>query len=151
MQTNLENLSVSTSNSGSTENESSASRENLSEERASYRNPSNMNGSVNTSTISSLTPTIATTFQQIRVNIKCARFTPNGGLFNTKGDIYVEMIIDGSPSRKTEIAKKTWTPVWNENFDILITPLSRKFTFMLLTCVIKRIATGECNNLYLTK
>ena len=70
--------------------------------------------------------------QQIRVNIKCARFTPNGGLFNTKADIYVEMIIDGSPSRKTEIARKTWTPAWNENFDVLITSTSRKKVLELL-------------------
>lgn len=64
-------------------------------------------------------------FQQIRVNIKGARFTPSGGIFNTKGDIYVEMIVDGNPARRTEIVRKTWTPFWNENFDILVTPSSR--------------------------
>lgn len=65
------------------------------------------------------------TFQQIRINIKCARLTPHGGLFNNKADLYAEIITDGSPSRKTEIARKTWSPQWNENFDILVTPTSR--------------------------
>jgi hypothetical protein len=50
--------------------------------------------------------------------VKSARFIPTGRLFNTKGDIYVEMIIDGNPARKTEIMRKTWTPQWNENFDV---------------------------------
>ncbi|CAF0806628.1 unnamed protein product [Brachionus calyciflorus] len=65
------------------------------------------------------------TYQQIRVHIKGARFTPSGGLFNSKADIYAEMIIDGNPSRKTELARRTWTPVWNEYFDVLITPMSK--------------------------
>ena len=41
-----------------------------------------------------------------------------GGFFNNKADIYAEMIIDGNPSRKTEIIRKTWAPNWNENFDM---------------------------------
>ena len=49
--------------------------------------------------------------------VKSARFTPVGGIFNAKADIYVELIVDGSPSRRTEIARRTWTPVWNETFD----------------------------------
>lgn len=65
------------------------------------------------------------TFQQIRINIKCAKLTPMGGLFNQKADLYAEIITDGNPSRKTEIARKTWSPLWNENFDILVTPTSR--------------------------
>jgi atrophin-1 interacting protein 5 (WW domain-containing E3 ubiquitin protein ligase 1) len=48
-----------------------------------------------------------------------------GGIFNQKADLYAEIITDGNPSRKTEIARKTWTPQWNENFDILVTPTSR--------------------------
>ena len=47
-----------------------------------------------------------------------ANIVPVGGIFNSKGDIYVEMIIDGAPSRKTEIAPKTWEPKWNETFDM---------------------------------
>lgn len=65
------------------------------------------------------------TFQQIRINIKCARLTPSGGIFNTKADLYAEIITDGNPSRKTEMIRKTWSPQWNENFDILVTPTSR--------------------------
>lgn len=86
----------------------------------------NTNGPSSTSTnTDNGTNRKSTTFQQIRVSIKGARFTPNGGLFNSKADIYAEMIIDGNPSRKTEIIRKTWAPVWNENFDILVTPNSR--------------------------
>lgn len=35
------------------------------------------------------------------------------------------MMVDGNPSRKTEIIRKTWTPSWNENFDVLVTANSR--------------------------
>jgi hypothetical protein len=52
------------------------------------------------------------------IKVKSANFVPAGGIFNTKGDIYVEMIIDGTPSRKTEIVHKTWSPEWNETFDM---------------------------------
>ncbi len=52
------------------------------------------------------------------IKVKGAKFTPHGGIFNTKADIYAEVIIDGNPSRKTEIARKTWSPEWNENFDM---------------------------------
>ena len=52
--------------------------------------------------------------------VKSANFIPSGGIFNAKGDIYVEMIIDGTPSRKTEIAHKTWSPEWNETFDMFV-------------------------------
>jgi Ca2+-dependent lipid-binding protein len=62
--------------------------------------------------------------------VKCARFTPVGGFFNNKADIYAEMIIDGNPSRKTEIIRKTWSPVWNENFDMY--NLLRKKSFHLI-------------------
>jgi len=134
MQPNIESSSVSSSNSALTNSSQTANDSTVSEHitlnennnNASYRRTSTLSSvTPNATTSSNPSTNLTTTFQQIRVNIKCARFTPNGGLFNTKGDIYVEMIIDGNPSRKTEIAKKTWSPVWNENFDILITPLSR--------------------------
>ena len=136
MQQNTESSGVSSSTSPLTNsshtnaNDSTISEHiilNENNNNASYRRTSTLNNPASNPSTSSnaSTTTLTTTFQQIRVNIKCARFTPNGGLFNTKGDIYVEMIIDGNPSRKTEIAKKTWSPVWNENFDILITPVSR--------------------------
>ena len=56
--------------------------------------------------------------QQVKLRVKSARFTPSGGLFNSKADIYVELSVDGAPSRKTEISKKTWQPEWNEDFDM---------------------------------
>lgn len=65
------------------------------------------------------------TFQQIRINIKCARLTPLSGIFNNKAALYAEIMTDGNPSRKTEIVRKSWSPQWNENFDILVTPTSR--------------------------
>ena len=139
MQQNLESSSISSSNSLLTNSSQTTNGSTLSEHltlngannNASYRRVSSLSNTTptaaTTAATSSSNPTTGatTTFQQIRVNIKCARFTPNGGIFNTKGDIYVEMIIDGHPSRKTEIARKTWSPVWDEKFDILVTPLSR--------------------------
>ena len=137
MQQNLESSSISSSNSLLTNSSQTTNGSTLSEHltlngannNASYRRVSSLSNTTPTAATatSSSNPTTSTTttFQQIRVNIKCARFTPNGGIFNTKGDIYVEMIIDGHPSRKTEIARKTWSPVWDEKFDILVTPLSR--------------------------
>jgi Ca2+-dependent lipid-binding protein len=136
MQQNLESSSISSSNSLLTNSSQTTNGSTLSEHltlngannNASYRRVSTLSNTTPIATTSSSNPTTTsttTTFQQIRVNIKGARFTPNGGIFNTKGDIYVEMIIDGHPSRKTEIARKTWSPVWDEKFDILVTPLSR--------------------------
>jgi Ca2+-dependent lipid-binding protein len=136
MQQNLESSSISSSNSLLTNSSQTTNGSALSEHltlngannNASYRRVSTLSNTTPIATTSSSNPTTTsttTTFQQIRVNIKGARFTPNGGIFNTKGDIYVEMIIDGHPSRKTEIARKTWSPVWDEKFDILVTPLSR--------------------------
>jgi hypothetical protein len=129
------NILVSSNSNGSqilptqsNENDSSATGLTINSAGGSRPLASLLNGASSTSSSSignSANSIATTTFQQIRVNIKCARFTPSGGLLNAKGDIYVEMIIDGNPSRKTEIAKKTWSPVWNENFDILITPASR--------------------------
>ena len=34
----------------------------------------------------------------------------------SKGDPYVELVVDGQPPRKTDIARKTWEPKWNEDF-----------------------------------
>lgn len=34
-----------------------------------------------------------------------------------KGDPYVKLVVDGKqPSKKTEAARKTWEPVWDEEF-----------------------------------
>ncbi len=46
-------------------------------------------------------------------------------MFHTKPDVYAQLIIDDNPTRKTEIVHKTWQPIWNEYFDILVTPNSR--------------------------
>jgi len=34
-----------------------------------------------------------------------------------KGDPYVKLVVDGKqPSKKTDAARKTWEPVWDEEF-----------------------------------
>lgn len=85
----------------------------------------NLNASSSSSTSQLTLSRKSPTFQQIRIKIKCARLTPSGGIFNNKADLYAEIITDGNPSRKTEMIRKTWSPQWNENFDILVTPTSR--------------------------
>lgn len=58
------------------------------------------------------------------LEVKNARFTPSGGIFNQKADIYIEMIIDEQPPRKSAIAKKTWSPEWNEIFDAYVSVIN---------------------------
>ncbi|RNA00531.1 E3 ubiquitin- ligase Su(dx)-like isoform X1 [Brachionus plicatilis] len=87
-------------------------------------------------------------YQQIRVYIKNAKFTPSGRLFNSKADIYAEMIIDGNPSRKTEIAKRTWTPMWNEYFDIDNSYIENRISHLRPTFVQIRHSTGTMFDIY---
>jgi hypothetical protein len=42
-----------------------------------------------------------------------------------KPDTYVEVVCDENPSRKTDAAKKTWVPKWNDDFNLLVTPTSK--------------------------
>ncbi|XP_065178917.1 E3 ubiquitin-protein ligase Itchy-like isoform X1 [Sycon ciliatum] len=37
-----------------------------------------------------------------------------------KADSYTEVRVDGQPGRKTDVKKKTWTPAWDENFNVLV-------------------------------
>ncbi|KAK3734003.1 hypothetical protein QZH41_009848 [Actinostola sp. cb2023] len=53
-----------------------------------------------------------------------AKLKEQNGWF-TKGDPYVKLIVDSkNPPKKTEAAKKTWEPVWDEHFTILVMPYS---------------------------
>ena len=130
MNENLENLN-SSNDANKTDGLMSSSANSHEETNRRPLSASSVNVAMTSSNSSPAQHQVTHTFQQIRVNIKCARFTPNGGLFNTKADIYAEMIIDGNPSRKTEIIKKTWSPTWDEKFDVLITPTSRKKIFVM--------------------
>lgn len=42
-----------------------------------------------------------------------------------KPNPYVEFSVDDKSPRKTEVAKSTYTPKWNEEFTILVTPYSQ--------------------------
>ena len=35
---------------------------------------------------------------------------------SAKGDPYAKVVIDKTGIKKTETAKKTWEPIWNEHF-----------------------------------
>jgi len=40
-------------------------------------------------------------------------------IFLAKGDPYVKLVVDGKqPSKKTEAARKTWEPFWDEEFTV---------------------------------
>lgn len=70
---------------------------------------------------SASTPTLS----QLQVTIQSAKLTSTGGLFSSKPDPYLELIVDGQPPRKTEVARKTTSPKWDEHFTVLVTPYSK--------------------------
>ncbi|KAK7114006.1 E3 ubiquitin-protein ligase Su(dx)-like isoform X2 [Littorina saxatilis] len=65
------------------------------------------------------------TLSQLQVTVQSAKLTQVGGLFSTKPDPYLELIVDGQPPRKTEVVRKTTTPKWDEHFTVLVTPYSK--------------------------
>ncbi|XP_076448930.1 NEDD4-like E3 ubiquitin-protein ligase WWP2 [Babylonia areolata] len=62
---------------------------------------------------------------QLQITILSAKLTAVGGLFSSKPDPYLELVVDGQPPRKTEVVKKTTTPKWEEHFTVLVTPYSK--------------------------
>lgn len=69
-------------------------------------------------------PNSASQLSQLKFTILKATLKEQSGWF-TKGDPYVKLVVDGKqPSKKTEAARKTWEPVWDEEFTILVTPYS---------------------------
>lgn len=88
----------------------------------------------------------------------------NSGLF--KPNPYLQVTVDDKLSRKTEVIKNTLHPKWNENFTILVTPLSqllfrladhhsfRKDNILgekkLNLLKILQIFNGKCENVELT-
>ena len=50
--------------------------------------------------------------------VQSAKLTAVGGLFSSKPDPYLELVVDGQNPRKTEVVKKTTTPKWDEPFTV---------------------------------
>ena len=60
-------------------------------------------------------------FYQLQVEILSANLNTKGsGLFGGLNP-YVELIVDGQTPKKTEAAKKTNTPKWEDSFTVLVT------------------------------
>ncbi|KAL8612403.1 hypothetical protein ACOMHN_008388 [Nucella lapillus] len=70
---------------------------------------------------------------QLQVTVVSAKLTSVGGLFSSKPDPYLELIVDGQPPRKTEVIRKSTTPKWDEHFTVLVTPYS-KLELRVLSC-----------------
>lgn len=69
-------------------------------------------------------PSSASQLSQLKFTILKASLKEQSGWF-TKGDPYVKLVVDGKqPSKKTDSVRKTWEPVWQEEFTILVTPYS---------------------------
>ncbi|XP_067052161.1 NEDD4-like E3 ubiquitin-protein ligase WWP1 isoform X1 [Acropora muricata] len=69
-------------------------------------------------------PNSASQLSQLKFTILKASLKEQSGWF-TKGDPYVKLVVDGKqPSKKTEAARKTWEPFWDEEFTVLVTPYS---------------------------
>ncbi|XP_066933998.1 E3 ubiquitin-protein ligase wwp-1-like [Clytia hemisphaerica] len=65
-----------------------------------------------------------TKYYQLQCKIIKAKIKLGGGIFSGKSDHYAELVVDGEPPRKTEIARKTQEPKWDELFTVLVTPYS---------------------------
>ena len=66
---------------------------------------------------------MASQFFQLSLTIECGRINASTGLL--KPNPYVEVTVDGKPPKKTEIAKSTYQPRWNESITPLVTPYSK--------------------------
>lgn len=61
-------------------------------------------------------PSIHPFIHLLFLSVSRAKLKEQNGWF-TKGDPYVKLIVDSkNPPKKTEAAKKTWEPVWDEHF-----------------------------------
>lgn len=65
---------------------------------------------------------ISSGFYQLSVTIECAHLRVGSSLF--KPNPYVEIFVDDKNPRKTEVVKCTYQPKWNEEFTVLVTPVS---------------------------
>ncbi|BFZ19909.1 hypothetical protein BsWGS_22948 [Bradybaena similaris] len=69
---------------------------------------------------------------QLIVTVSSAKLSTSGSLFSSKPDPYLEVSVDGQPPRKTDVCRKTYSPKWDENFTVLVTPYS-KLDFKVLS------------------
>lgn len=70
-------------------------------------------------TVPSLTPS----FSQLCLRLERAKIVASSGLL--KPNPYCEVIVDGKPSKRTEIVKSTYNPKWGEAMTLLVTPYSK--------------------------
>ncbi|KAK0048262.1 NEDD4-like E3 ubiquitin-protein ligase WWP1 [Biomphalaria pfeifferi] len=71
------------------------------------------------------TGVITPQLSQLNITICSAKLTATGGLFSSKPDPYLELIVDGHSPRKTDVCRKTLTPKWDDQMTILATPYSK--------------------------
>lgn len=81
-------------------------------------------------------------FHELQVTISSAKLASKESSPTKHPDVYVELNVDDSPLHKTECLKSTYSPRWDTQFTILITPYS-KLTFKVFT----RTQNGTKDNL----
>ncbi len=66
-------------------------------------------------------------FSQLALALESARLSTSGGARAAllRPNPYVEVIVDGKPPRRTETAKATYSPRWEETMTLLVTPYSK--------------------------
>ncbi|VDK47380.1 unnamed protein product [Anisakis simplex] len=56
----------------------------------------------------------------LHISIISAKLQSVGGIFSKPPDVYVELSVDRSPSKKTAVKKKTSTPQWDEQLQVQV-------------------------------
>ena len=71
-------------------------------------------------------------FSRMKVVIDCCRLDPSSYshsglklLGSSKPNLYVEMSVDGKPSKKTEFSRASYQPKWSAEFSVVATPYSK--------------------------
>ena len=70
-------------------------------------------------------------FSRLKVIVDSAKLDPGSyshsglKLLGSKPNLYVELSVDGKPSRKTEFCRATYQPKWNADFPVVATPYSK--------------------------
>ena len=90
-------------------------------------------------------------FHELQITINSAKLASKETQPIKHPDIYVELLVDDSPVHKTDCLKSTYSPKWDFQFPVLITPYS-KLTFKVyqkVTNLTKDILLGDNSiNLY---
>ena len=50
--------------------------------------------------------------------VQSAKFSSSGGLFSGNPDTFLELTVDQTPPRRTEVYKKSTNPKWDEHFTV---------------------------------